>query len=143
VWKGLVKVFNILDNWVASKIGHGNKLKIGEDPWIGCSGNHRSLDPLLVTLHAKGITRLDDASKNVDQGVGIQCWKTAKDLELQDDQAAQWTQYTNLLKHNAICLKEKDDELKWTRNKATGVLTAKLSHKAKIGEDLIKERLWW
>lgn len=43
VWKGLLKDFDILGNWVTWKIGNGFKVKIGEDPWIRSNGSFRLL----------------------------------------------------------------------------------------------------
>ena len=34
VWKGQVKAYEILGTWVAWKIGTGNRLLLGEDPWV-------------------------------------------------------------------------------------------------------------
>ena len=39
-----------------------NKLKIGQDPWIGYSGNYKLLYIILKTLHIKGIAKLANAS---------------------------------------------------------------------------------
>jgi hypothetical protein len=128
---------------MAWKIGKGNKLVIGKDPWIGCNGNYRLSKPLLLSLHEKGLTRLEDVATYVVFGSGIQGWKSAEDLELQDDQAVEWTQYINLLKHNAICLHDHDDELKWSRNQTTGVLTTKLGYASKFSEEQGAMRLWW
>jgi hypothetical protein len=55
----------------------------------------------------------------------------------------EWTNYTNLLKHNAIVLKDQDDELKWSLNKSSWVLTTKLGYKAKINEGLGDVSQWW
>jgi hypothetical protein len=36
-----VKVFPLVDKWLAWKVGNGNNVRIGENPWIGCGKNFR------------------------------------------------------------------------------------------------------
>jgi hypothetical protein len=74
---------------------------------------------------------------------GIQGWKSAEDLQLRDELVVEWPHYTNLLKHSAICIKDQEDELSWSRNTATGMLTAKLGYATVITEDRGEERKWW
>ena len=45
--------------------------------------------------------------------------------------AIEWIPYLSLLKCSVIFIKETYDELKWSWNKANGVLTAKLGYEAK------------
>jgi len=40
VWKMLVSVFPLLRQWVAWKTGHGNQVRLGEDPWVGARENY-------------------------------------------------------------------------------------------------------
>jgi hypothetical protein len=76
-------------------------------------------------------------------GLGFQIWKSTEDLGLQGDLAEEWRLYVNLLNHNAICLKDSNDELSWSINKSLWVLTTKLGYETKINKDLEVERLWW
>jgi hypothetical protein len=46
------------------------------------------------------------------------------------------TNYINLLKQSVIVLKDQDDELKWSLNKSSRVLRAKLGYKSKTSEGL-------
>jgi hypothetical protein len=48
--------------------------------------------------------------------------------------------YLEELKHCAICLSEQDDELSWSKNTTTGILTMKLGYIAKISENVGDER---
>ena len=47
-----MKAFPIFGNWITTKIGKGGKLRIGVDPWIRCSRNHRLSNPLIGEIHA-------------------------------------------------------------------------------------------
>jgi hypothetical protein len=38
MWKALVKSFEVINQGLAWKVGRGNSLKLGSDPWVGASG---------------------------------------------------------------------------------------------------------
>jgi len=73
----------------------------------------------------------------------IQDSKSAEFLGLTGPLASEWAQYMNLLKHSAIGLTDSEEELKWSKNKATGVLTAKTGYLACIKEEASRGRTWW
>ena len=83
---------------------------------------------------------LADASIQAAPGGWIQYWKYAVGLKLQGHLATEWLPYVSVLKRSEIFIKEIDDELKWSWNKANGVLTAKLRYEAKCSEEQIGER---
>jgi len=62
VWKALVSAFPLLRKWIAWKVGTGKKVRIGDDPWLGCQGNFRLSDSLLSNLHSLEIFCLDEAA---------------------------------------------------------------------------------
>ena len=62
VWKGLAQPFLLIDKWVTQKICKGDKLILGENPWIGFNGNCRLSPVLIERLHAEGFTRLSDVA---------------------------------------------------------------------------------
>lgn len=41
IWKDVVLAFSLIGNWSVWKVGLGNKVTVGEDPWVGCDGRHR------------------------------------------------------------------------------------------------------
>lgn len=99
---------------------------------------------LIEELHAQRFSRLADVSSLGAPRGWYQTWKSAEDLNLQGNLAAEWSSYISQLNHSAIVIQDQDDELMWTQNKPTGMLTAKLGYEALIEEDLNRERLqWW
>jgi hypothetical protein len=58
-------------------------------------------------------------------------------LSLQGELAEEWDKYVDMLKHSAIKLLEEEDQLKWYRNKGTGVYTFKLGYKVKVMEEMV------
>jgi hypothetical protein len=62
----MVNVFTLIGKWLAWKVGRGNKVRIEENPWIGCMGNYRLSGLLLEVLHDSGIFSLEDAASQTE-----------------------------------------------------------------------------
>lgn len=73
-------------------------------------------------------------------GGWFQDWSSAEDLNLQVFLAAKWSHYMSLLKHNSIVLQDQEDDLKWSKSKASGTLTAKLGYEFELDHG---SRLYW
>ena len=41
IWKVVVKYFDVIEDSLAWNIINGRKLRVGEDPWVGCNQQHR------------------------------------------------------------------------------------------------------
>jgi hypothetical protein len=46
--------------WLVSKVGKGDKIRIGEDPWMGCVGSYKLFKPLKYELENIKIHNLVD-----------------------------------------------------------------------------------
>jgi hypothetical protein len=55
----MLKAAPLVGKWTAWAVGKGNKLRLGEDPWIGVSGNYTLSAPLLARLHDMGVHTLE------------------------------------------------------------------------------------
>ena len=72
LWKGLVKAFPILERWVPWKIGKGNRVRLGEDPWIGVGYKYSLSVNLKSALKARGHTSLANIGLQVALARGRQ-----------------------------------------------------------------------
>lgn len=52
----------MVGRWIAWRTEKGNKIRVGEDTWVGCSENLRLSDPILADLYALGIYKIKDAA---------------------------------------------------------------------------------
>ena len=50
IWKEVVKAFDVIEDSLAWNLGNGRKLKVGEDPWVGCNQQHRLSENLVEPL---------------------------------------------------------------------------------------------
>jgi hypothetical protein len=53
VWKALVQDFPLVGKWNAWHIGNGEKVRLGEDPWLGAGNNYKLSQPLIKFLKGK------------------------------------------------------------------------------------------
>ena len=82
VLRCLASSFEVVGKWVAWKVGQGDRLRIGEDPWIACIENYKLFEALKQTLHKLGCTRLRDVSIHDYGGKWVQRWKSMEYLYL-------------------------------------------------------------
>jgi hypothetical protein len=68
--------------------------------------------------------------------------KTALQLNLEGD-IEEWNHFILSLKHSAIRIKDKEDEVIWARNKATGSYTVKLGYETRMEEEIEGENIRW
>jgi hypothetical protein len=60
VWKALVEAFPLVGKWMVWCIGNGEKVRLGEDPWLGAGNNYKLSPPLLQFLKDKNLRFLSD-----------------------------------------------------------------------------------
>ena len=53
-WKAILWAFDLIGNFLVWKIGSGNAVRIGLDPWSGCKWRHALPIPMLEKLHLAG-----------------------------------------------------------------------------------------
>jgi hypothetical protein len=54
IWKAIVSAFPLIGNWLVWKIGKGDKVQIGLDPWIGCKESYKIPSHLILDLKNRG-----------------------------------------------------------------------------------------
>lgn len=83
IQKALIQSFPLLSNWLAWRIGNGDKVRIGADPWIGCAALYRLPVAMIETLHNKGVFTIAGAADPIQTSLWHQGWKSAHHLGLQ------------------------------------------------------------
>jgi hypothetical protein len=56
VWKALVQAFPLVGKWTVWHIKNGEKVRLGEDPWLGDGNNYKLSQPLLQFLKGKKLS---------------------------------------------------------------------------------------
>jgi hypothetical protein len=94
MWKALVLSFLLFGNWLAWRIGDGEKVRTGKDPWIGCDSEHKLPYPLIHSLHLQGLFTLADATDPGNSSIWNQGWKIAARLGLESIEATHWNSFS-------------------------------------------------
>ena len=50
IWKAVIKSFDVIGENLFWKVGNGRRVRVGEDPWLGCNGKFRLSEPLVASL---------------------------------------------------------------------------------------------
>jgi len=104
IWKATVESFKVIEQGLAWKIGNGNNVKIGKDPWVGCNENYALPTGLVHHLENKGILFLSQVDKLGYSTIWGQAWKNEEDLELEQRWRNEWRTYIHELSRSNVRL---------------------------------------
>ena len=54
-----------------------------------------------------------------------------------------WKQYTTSLKHCAIKLKDEEDVVIWSKNRARRIYITKMGYEVKVNREEYEQKWWW
>lgn len=111
IWKATVESFKVIEQGLAWKIGNGEKIKIGKDPWVGCNENYALPPGLAQHLEDKGILFLSQVEKTGHSTIWGQAWKNEEDLELEHRWRNEWRVFIQELSRSNVRLNNSQDEL--------------------------------
>lgn len=83
-WKALVQCFPLVGRWLVWKVGNGEQVRIGVDPWVGYKNKFRFPYWLIEMLQDRGICTLNQAVNQVNTNIWQQGWKKVDSLGLED-----------------------------------------------------------
>eukprot|EP00253_Pinus_taeda_P008007 PITA_08007 len=124
IWKATVAAFLVIEKGLAWKVGDGQNVRIGRDPWVGCNASYALTPSLLRHLGSKGIYTLNQVEKIGPYSIWGQNWKNAEDLGLNIRWHNEWASYIEELKRSNVRIKNEQDVLLWAQGK-TGVYSPK------------------
>jgi hypothetical protein len=102
MWKDLFFPSPLVGNWLASKIGKGNNVKVGLDPWFRSDGNYRLNEGLIEKLRQQGIIHLVDTAIQDIGNLWHYGWKDIGTLRLDPQDVNHGNACVNRLKTNYI-----------------------------------------
>eukprot|EP00253_Pinus_taeda_P020147 PITA_20147 len=136
IWKATLDAFKIIERGLAWKVGNGECVRIGKDPWVGCN-EHFALSPeLLEQLDSKGIKMLHQIENPGLSSIWAQGWKSAELLDLDVHWRDEWNVFIQELNRSNVRLKDAPDSLVWAHAE-----TGRYSPKA--GYDFLMSRKGW
>lgn len=101
---------------LAWKVGNGEKLRIGIDPWVGWRENFRLPPELIEFININGRITLNQVADNDCSSFSAQGWANANQLNLPIEFTGQWQTYTAALNVSHVCLRDREDSLFWVHS---------------------------
>eukprot|EP00253_Pinus_taeda_P014042 PITA_14042 len=113
-----LEAFTVIEQGLAWKFGDGSHIRVGRDPWVGCSEAYALSPGLLRHLDSKGIVTLNQVEKVGLSNVWGQAWKNDVDLGLNIRWKNEWASFIQELHRSHVRLKEGTDKLIWALGKS-------------------------
>eukprot|EP00253_Pinus_taeda_P008825 PITA_08825 len=135
-WKATVAGFSIIEQGLAWKVGDGQNVRIGRDPWVGCNDLYALSQGLLDQLDNRGIYTLNQVEKVGQSTIWGQAWLSAEDLGLHIRWHPEWSQYISELHRSHVRLKNDQDNLIWAHGISGG-------YSPKEGYNYLMEKKGW
>jgi hypothetical protein len=96
-WKALISSFLVIGEGFSWRVGRGNHLRIGEDPWPRSGNSHILYLELINLLHRKNIFLLSHLADPNTTTLWHQGWKRGIDIGLSGALATQYKNYISAL----------------------------------------------
>jgi len=142
IWKAVINSFSIISSKLAWKIGNGEKVRIGVDPWQGSSQHHIMAPRALEALNARGIVSLNQLADETNSTLWAQGWRNVGTLGMDNDVIPELEKYIKALKKSHIRLREREDILIWEKDPG-GIYTPKAGYRAISLESIHHDSKWW
>eukprot|EP00253_Pinus_taeda_P001598 PITA_01598 len=127
---------------LAWKVGDGQNVRIGRDPWVGCNASYALSPGPLRHLGNKGIITLNQVEKVGPYSIWGQTWKNAEDLGLNIRWHNEWASYIEELQRSNFRIKNDQDVLLWAQGK-TGVYSPKDGYSFLMNKKGWAVPEWW
>jgi len=143
IWKVVLQTLPTIRRGLTWQICNGSMVRIGVDPWIGCSNLYQLPPDLTAFLNNRGIVTIAHIVDQLNSTIFQQAWKSTAILGILELWTQEWRQYTNALSKSPVRIRDDKDELIWAPA-AHGAYTPKegypiilTAHKPTILES------WW
>jgi len=142
IWRAVLNSFSIISSKLAWKIGSGEKVRIGVDPWQGSSHHHIMAPRVLEALNSRGFVSLNQLADASNSTIWAQGWRTARSFGLEEELIPEMDRFIKALKYSHIRLREREDTLIWDKD-PSGIYTPKAGYSAISLESLLHDAKWW
>eukprot|EP00253_Pinus_taeda_P015495 PITA_15495 len=142
VWKAVVASVNIIEKGLAWSVGDETQIRLGRDPWIGCSERFSLSHGLVLALKDRGLYTLNQVADPRASTIWSQGWFQGRDLNLNDEWLEEWDWYKRDLLNSLVRLSDPPDELKWVFAQ-NGFYSPKSGYKWMMSQKGWENLTWW
>lgn len=142
IWKATIEAFQVIEQGLSWKVGNGENIHIGRDPWVGCSENFALSHGLIRHLASKGIVYLKQVEKIGASSIWGQAWKSGEELNIHPRWWDEWEAFKIELSRTNVRIKDEPDQLIWA-HADTGSYSPKYGYKFLMSKKGWGDPKWW
>eukprot|EP00253_Pinus_taeda_P007705 PITA_07705 len=142
IWKVTTEAFKVIEQGLAWRVGNGESVRIGRDPWVGCSEGFALSPDLLTHLDEKGIKSLNQIANMNQSSIWGQPWKSEVALVLDLIWRNEWQLFLQELRRSNVRLKDRPDSLVWAHAE-TSLYSPKAGYNFLMKKKGWDPPVWW
>lgn len=142
VWKAVVSLAHTIEQGLAWKVGDGTRVRVGCDPWAGCSDRYALSHDLKLFLNERGYLFLNQVPNLRTTTIWRQGWLTEVDLHLEERWREEWSLFVLDLQNSSVQISETRDELVWVHARI-GSYSPKTGYKWLMSQQGWEDPAWW
>ena len=104
VWNALVALAHTIEQGLAWKVGDSSRVRIGCDPWVGCSKRFALSPDLKLFLNEWGFLFLNQVANPRTTSIWRQGWLPEVDLHLEERWREEWSLFVLDLQNSSVCI---------------------------------------
>ena len=117
-------------------------MRVGCDPWVGCSPNFSLSRDLVAHLNSEGFFYLNQVADPRSTSLVKQGWMSSTNLHLDNRWMEEWNRYVADLSLSSVRISDSADILRWVHAQ-TGVYTPKFGYKWLMTQEGWGNPAWW
>jgi len=142
IWKETIEAFQVIEQGLSWKVGNGENIRIGRDPWVGCSENFALSPGLIRHLASKGIVYLKQVEKIGASSIWGQAWKSGEELNIHPHWWDESEAFKIELSRTNVRINDEPDQLIWA-HADTGSYSPKYGYKFLMSKKGWGDPEWW
>jgi len=128
IWKAIVFTFPLIQDSLMWKVGNGERVCIGVDPWVGSGEGYILLENLINILYENGIIFISNVSLSELTTIWHEEWKFIEMLDINVREGELWEVYITNLRSSHLRIKYYEDELVCSKNPSLGIYAPRVGY---------------
>ena len=142
VWKAVVALTHTIEQGLTWKVGDGSRVRVGCDPWVGCSARFALSPDLIFFLNDWGLHYLNQVANPRTTSIWRQGWLSGADLLLEERWMEEWSLFVLDLQNSSVRITKARDELVWVHAQS-GSYSPKMGYKWLMSQQGWEVPAWW
>ena len=138
----MVASVHTIEQGLAWNVGDGSRVRLGRDPWVGCTARFTLSHDLLAFLNDRGFLNLNQVADHRITSIWRQGWLSGTDLHLEERWKEEWRLFCLDLQNSSVRITDSRDELRWVHVQS-GSYSLKMGYKWLMSQQGWEAPAWW